>query len=174
MAYNPNSHDGRIIRDGQIVKDEWMSVDDNAALPASGDIIVSLDRWQKDKREIVTRGPRYGIVLPNDFDVPELGEEWLILGAVLLQFPSFADGRAYSQATLLRERYGFEGELRATGDVLRDQLYYMKRVGINAFEIRSDRSIENALEALEDYSVHYQTATDHSSTIWQNRFAVSA
>ena len=86
-----------------------------------------------------------------------------------LNFPIFRDGRAYSTARLLRDRYGFKGELRATGDVLRDQIFFMRRVGFDAFEVRGDRSIEDALKAFDDFKVTYQPSADESQPLWRRR-----
>ncbi len=80
---------------------------------------------------------------------------------IAIEFPIYRDGRGYSQARILRDRYSYEGELRAVGDVLKDQMFYLHRVGFNAFEVRADRSIEDALKSLKDFSVTYQPAVDN-------------
>lgn len=93
-------------------------------------------------------------------DFPEL---------IALDFPAFKDGRCYSHARLLRERYDYQGELRAVGDVLRDQLFFMKRCGIDSFQLRSDKDMEDALNAFNDFSVKYQTAADGAPPIYDVR-----
>ncbi len=84
--------------------------------------------------------------------------DWLAL--VALVFPTFRDGRAYSQARLLRERHGFRGELRATGQVLRDQLMFLQRAGFDAFEVSKDKDAAHFAEAVDRYSVFYQPTGD--------------
>ena len=88
---------------------------------------------------------------------------------VALNFPVFSDGRHYSSARLLRERYKYQGEVRAIGDVLRDQLFYMKRCGFDAFALRADRDPYEALESLKDFSVTYQAATDEPLPLFRRR-----
>ena len=86
---------------------------------------------------------------------------------ITINFPAFADGRGYSLARLLRERHAYQSEIRAVGDVLRDQLFYMKRCGFNAFAIREDRCTEDALNAYNDFSITYQGATDNAEPIYR-------
>ena len=86
-----------------------------------------------------------------------------------LEFPNFKDGRSYSHARLLRERFGFRGELRAVGDVLRDQLFFMQRCGIDAFQVREDKDAEDALRGLSGFTVKYQTAADGLPPIYKTR-----
>ena len=88
---------------------------------------------------------------------------------IALDFPTFKDGRSYSHARLLRERYKYEGELRAIGDVLQDQLFFMKRCGIDSFKVRDDKNIEEALKSFKDFSVRYQAAADDDATISSQR-----
>ncbi len=151
---------GQLIRDGQIVDDDWQRLDDEAALPASGRCIVTLARWrEQDIRP--GEALQIGVLIPNTEDVETLSASELASWALIaLEFPAHGDGRAYSQARLLRDRLAFDGELRATGDVLRDQLFYMQRCGFNAFELAPGRDPEDALAALREFTVCYQPAAD--------------
>jgi len=90
-----------------------------------------------------------------------------VFPVIAVRFERFADGRGYSIATLLRTRYGYRGQLRAVGDVLRDQLFLMKRCGFNAFAVRADRDIEVALAGLRDFSEPYQGAVDDPQPVWR-------
>ena len=96
-----------------------------------------------------------------------MGDAVSTLPLIAVDFPNFADGRGYSIAYQLRARQGFEGELRAIGDVLRDQLFYMQRVGFNAFATRPDRSIDDALKGLTDFSDTYQTSWDQKTPLFR-------
>ncbi len=103
----------------------------------------------------------------DDFEpcMRQLGE----LGLIAVDFPSFRDGRGYSIATLLRARYGWIGELRAIGDVLRDQLNYMRRCGFNTFAVRADKDIHDAIKSFSHYSVRYQGAVDEPLPLFRRR-----
>lgn len=155
-----------VIKHRQIVEDSWQSVADDAELPA-GPVIVSLARWQQERATLRQRGTLVGVRLLNTANVADLVDDLPALALITLEFPKFADGRAYSQARLLRERYGYQGEIRATGDVLRDQLFFMTRSGFDAFELRADRSLEDALEAFNDFSESYQPAADQPLPLYR-------
>lgn len=149
-----------IIKDRRIVEDAWTQVPpDVVALPA-GDIIVPLAVWKSRKEELSARNGGLGLRLEPGEHPGEIVDDLPRFSMIALNFPNFRDGRAYSYARLLRERYGFKGEIRAVGDVGRDQMFFMARCGINAFEVKSGKSIEDALAALSDFSVTYQNAAD--------------
>lgn len=156
----------RIIKNRQIIEDSWRQVADDAELPA-GPIIVTLARWRRERAALAERGEPVGVRLPNTVNVAELAEDLARWPVVALEFPRFADGRAFSQARLLRERYGYRGEIRAVGDVLRDQLLFMARSGFDAFEVRADRSLEDALEAFGEFSVSYQPGADQPLPLYR-------
>lgn len=156
-----------VIKNREIVEDGWQQVADETELPVDGPIIVSWARWQAQREALLQRDDPVGVRLPNTADVAELAHDLPALALVALEFPKFSDGRAYSQARLLRERYGYRGELRAVGDVLRDQLFFMARVGFDAFELRADRSLTDALSAFADFTESYQPATDQSQPLYR-------
>ncbi|MDN3518421.1 DUF934 domain-containing protein [Aquisalimonas lutea] len=145
----------RMIRHGGIIEDHWLHVADDDALP-EGDVIVTEARWHAERETLLARDGCIGVRIHGDTDLSALAPDLDSLAVIALEFPAFKDGRCLSQARLLRERFGYSGELRAVGDVLRDQLAYMARVGIDAFEVRADRSLEDALRAFEEFSGHYQ------------------
>ncbi|MDX1580017.1 MAG: DUF934 domain-containing protein [Alphaproteobacteria bacterium] len=148
----------QIIKDQQIVEDDWNYVNGEDSLP-EGKVIVSLDRWKADRETLIGRkNSGLGILLDSDEHADDIAEDLEHFEVVSLNFPAFKDGRPYSTARLLREKYGFSGELRATGDVLRDQLFYMHRCGFDSFEINPEHSIEDALKGFEDFTVTVQPA----------------
>jgi uncharacterized protein (DUF934 family) len=159
----------RIIKDGRIQNDAVIHLADDAAVPAQGVLTVSLARWRKDKSLLAPLGDRVGVRIPNTEDMDGLKDELSGLKLIVLEFPKFGDGRAMSQAHVLRTHHGYRGELRATGDVLRDQMLYMRRCGFDTFEVRPDRSLEDALKAFSEYSIVYQAATDTDTSIFQRR-----
>jgi uncharacterized protein (DUF934 family) len=145
-----------LVRGGRVSADPFVRVLDDAPLPEGVPVLVPSSRLLADARDLVLRPAPTGVIWPNDRKVSELASylDWIAL--VALVFPTFRDGRAYSQARLLRERYRFRGELRATGQVLRDQLLFLHRAGFDAFELTKDRDAAHVAEALNRYSVFYQ------------------
>jgi uncharacterized protein (DUF934 family) len=164
----------RLIKDGAIVDDRWTLLrpaDDGAlpALPSSGAVIVPLAWWLRDRATLRARAEPVGVWLAPSDEPETLAPDLAQLALVAVDFPSFTDGRGYSIARLLRERYGYRGELRAIGDVLRDQLFYLHRCGFNAFAVRADRGLEDALEGLGDFSVTYQASVEQPVPLFRRR-----
>jgi uncharacterized protein (DUF934 family) len=164
-----------VVKDGRIVEDRWVHIADGEDIPMDAAIIVGADRWLADRASLVHRNAETGIRLRNDQSPEDLGEDLYRFGVVALEFPAFKDGRAYTQARLLRERYRFDGEVRAYGDVLRDQLLFMQRCGIDAFEIRKPEDAEAFAAAVGEISVFYQPAADtrHPVSALRNRAVAS-
>jgi uncharacterized protein (DUF934 family) len=147
-----------LIKDGRIVADSWARAESEDELAPTGDLIVPLALWQAARERLLRRNGRLGLALAPD-EAPELVADDVGRFAVIaLGFPKFTDGRAYSSARLLRERYGFAGELRATGNVLSDQLQFMLRCGFDAFEVADERLLRRWDEALGNFSEWYQPA----------------
>jgi uncharacterized protein (DUF934 family) len=164
----------RLIKDRKIVDDSWLLIkagEDGAmpAIPAAGDVIVPLPVWQESKQQLLMRDGRLGVWLDSAEDPAAIALDLTHFAVVAVNFPSYTDGRGYSTARLLRERYGYAGELRAIGEVLRDQIFYMHRCGFNAFAVREGKSLENALTAFADFSDAYQTAVDRPLPLFRRR-----
>jgi uncharacterized protein (DUF934 family) len=157
------------IRDGAPAEDGWTGLTDDQALPASGRIIVSLKRYRAERETLAASGLTLGVRIPNTERVDDLAAELAGLPLIEVEIPKFADGRAYSQARVLRERYGYKGEIRAVGDVLRDQISMMARCGINAFAPRADQNLQDCLSAFRDFDLAYQRGADGVQTVWQQR-----
>jgi uncharacterized protein (DUF934 family) len=148
-----------LLKDGAIIDDRWRHLADDDPLPGTDAVIVSLARWRADRALAGRPGP-LGLALKNSEPVQPLASELHRFELIALEFPKFTDGRAYSQARLLRERLGFAGELRATGQVLPDQLLFMQRCGFDAFEIAKGDPLAAWRRALASFSVFYQPAGD--------------
>ncbi len=168
----------KIIKDKAIVSDDWNVLKlaegetaDAVTVPA-GKQIVPLAVWLAQKTTLAARAGagEIGVWLASDERPEQLKEDVCTLAVIAVDFPSFADGRGYSIAYNLRARLGYTGEVRAVGDVLRDQLFYMSRVGFNAFATREDRSIEEALKGLSDFSDAYQASWGQKTQLFR-RFA---
>ncbi len=160
---------GNFIKDRKPAEDNWTpftGLEDPDTLP-TGDIYVPFKEWLEKRDELLKRNSKLGVILENTDDIGALAEDLERLDLIVLQFPKMADGRAYSQARLLRERYDYKGEVRAVGDVLRDQVFYMQRCGFNAFEMREDQNLESTLKAFDEMTVTYQPSTDEDMPIWR-------
>jgi uncharacterized protein (DUF934 family) len=148
-----------LIRKGEVVDDPWLRVADDQDLP-DGPVMVTLERWREQADELADHRGALGIVLGSDQPPELIAGDLHRFALVALDFPAFTDGRAYSYARLLRERHGFTGELRAVGNVLRDQLAFMARCGFDAFEVADDKTARDFEKALGEITVAYQPATD--------------
>jgi uncharacterized protein (DUF934 family) len=149
-----------LVENGQIVQDRYHYLADDEPIPERVPVIVQAQRFLADADALSRRDGSLGVAWPNDRRIAELAP-WLgHLTLVALQFPKFRDGRAYSQARLLRETYGFRGTLRATGDVLRDQFHFLIRAGFDSFEVKKPADASAFVQAASRYSVVYQPTAD--------------
>ena len=158
-----------LVKGGKIVADPLIHVADDAELPGEGAILISAARFLENAEALSLRPGHTGVVWPNNRDVDDLVPYLGRLAAIALVFPTFRDGRAYSQARLLRERRGFKGELRATGQVLRDQFVFMLRAGFDAFEVKKQSDAEAFATVAKRYSVFYQPTGDGRVTAFHRR-----
>lgn len=159
----------RIIEDRRIVEDRWQRVADGDPLPQSSPALVSLGRFVAEREALLARDGEVGIRVSGETDPEELAEHAEHVALIAIELPKFTDGRAYSTARLLRERYGYRGRLRAVGNVLRDQLFYLSRCGFDSFELTEGKDVEGALSAFEDFTVIYQPAVDEPQPLWRRR-----
>ncbi|MBO0753616.1 MAG: DUF934 domain-containing protein [Bradyrhizobiaceae bacterium] len=147
-----------LVKNGTVIADPYVTVTDDAVLPDDGAVIVTGGRLVADAGKILMRKAPVGVVWPNNKNVADLAPFLDRLAVVALVFPSFKDGRAYSQARVLRERFGFRGELRATGEVLRDQFVFLVRAGFDALDVAKAEDAEAFAPTLSRYTVFYQPA----------------
>lgn len=153
----------KVIKDRKIVEDAWRLVkDDEAAGPHA---IVGLARWNAERDALVAAGPA-GVLL-RSADSPDDVQDLAKAALVAVEFPAFTDGRGYSIARMLRSRLGYRGELRAVGDVMRDEMFLMSRVGFDSFAVKSTKDIAKALSAFDDFSVTYQAAADDERPLFR-------
>jgi uncharacterized protein (DUF934 family) len=158
-----------LIKDGRVADDPWLRLADDEALPTGAPAIVSLERWQAERESLAGRNAPLGLWLRSDQSPALVADDLDHFDLVALDFPKFNDGRAFSYARLLRERYGYRGELRAVGEVLRDLLLYMHRCGFDAFAIDRDDALERWEAALEEMSVWYQPTADGRPIVLRQR-----
>ncbi|OGB26871.1 MAG: oxidoreductase [Burkholderiales bacterium RIFCSPLOWO2_02_FULL_57_36] len=161
-----------IIKDKAVIADDWtllqLAEGDTPETVAvlAGKVIVPLKVWQAQQAALQGRGD-IGVWIASDERPEALKGEVQNFPVIAVDFPKFSDGRGYSIAYNLRARLGYTGELRAIGDVLRDQLFYMQRVGFNAFATRPDRNIHDALKGLTDFSEAYQASWDQKAPLFR-------
>lgn len=158
-----------LIKNKAVSDDTWILVGDDEKIPVEEPIIISLNRWHIDFKELSKRNAPLGIRLGSDQPPSEIEDDLSAFDVVALDFPEFMDGRAYSYARLLRERYRFGGEIRAVGNVLRDQLDLMHRCGFDSFEVADAKTAEKWLDAITEIDTVYQPTADGSETAMSKR-----
>ncbi|MBZ5487853.1 DUF934 domain-containing protein [Halomonas aquamarina] len=165
LAHPPVHVNHLLINGGLAVENAWCVSYDVDVLPEQRPAFVPLALWQVNKQD-----EELAPLLLSDTELTaELAADLAPLPAVSIDFPSFTDGRGYSLARLLRERFGYAGEVRAVGDVLVDQLDYMRRCGFNAMALRDDQDPADALRLLNSFSVRYQTDVEERQALFERR-----
>ena len=174
-----------LIRNRAIVRDSWRLLDEPASwlavgedgfvpdFPAAGGLIVPLALWRLRRDDLLGRRGPVGILLGAGDGPEAIAADLDRLALVAVHFPRFSDGRGLSTARLLRERYGYEGEVRAVGDVLRDQLAFLERCGFDAFALRTDQDAQAALAAFGELSDAYQATVPEPLPLFRRRLAAA-
>jgi len=163
-----------LIKNGQLADDSWVLVKEAnnegilQALPGRN-LIVPLKFWKFFQEDVNNYMGQVTVWLDSDEDIEELAESLDRFPVIGLNFPVFSDGRSYSNARELRENLGYQGEIRAIGDVLRDQLFYMQRCGFDAFQLRHDQDPEECLTAFSDFQTGYQASIDQPQPLFRRR-----
>lgn len=164
----------KLIKDGAIVENTWELLakpEGDAAevdVPA-GQVIVPLSVWKVQQAQLSQRSD-VGVWLDSDEVAEDIGDDANRFAVIGVNFPGFMDGRAFSTARILRERYGFKGELRAVGNFIRDQLCYLRRCGVNAFAFANpETDLEIALKSLNDFNEYYQASVDQPLPLFRRR-----
>ena len=147
-----------LIENGVVVADRFVTLGDADPLPIAGGVIVALDRWRAEGPALVRRGFPVGVRLKSDHRLGPIVADLAHLDAVVLEFPKFRDGRGFSLARELRERHGFDREIRAVGHIIPDQYVFLLRAGVTTVEVRDDRDLSAWRLALGQVTVAYQPA----------------
>lgn len=159
-----------LIKNGVCAEDHFQSIADDAPMPANG-TIVSLTRFIREREALLERNAPLGVRLKSDENPEILGDDVHRLSVVVLEFPKFRDGRGFSWARMLRTRLGYRGEIRASGNFLYDQIAYLARVGVDAFEVRDNLTASDVTRALGEMTYVYQPSADGRKTIGELRAA---
>jgi len=146
----------RLLKNGEFLEDTWLKLDDEDAVPQGADVIVGLTRLRAEFGSLMLHDGKLAVTLPNDRPVEDVVDYLEALDAVLLDFPAFTDGRAYSQARKLRRDHAYRGELRAVGNVLPDQLAFMRQCGLDVFEVNGRFDRETWVRAATAMTLTYQ------------------
>jgi uncharacterized protein (DUF934 family) len=165
-----------IIKDRNVVADPWLRLELNAdgsapSAPGSRDIIVPLRMWREQRVHLLVRPGRLGVWLDSHEDPADIAEDLKLFGVVAVNFPTFGDGRGFSTARLLRDRYGWKGELRAIGDIFRDQLFYLASCGFDAFVLRKGEDPQEALAGFGVFSESYQASVERPQPLFRRRLS---
>jgi uncharacterized protein (DUF934 family) len=163
-----------LLKDETLIDDPWVSVDADGDIPAGRPAIVGLDHWRARRDELAGRNAPIGIRLRSDQSPAAIADDLQRFSLVALEFPVFKDGRAYSHARLLRERFGFKGEIRAVGHVLKDQYLFMRRCGFDAFEVAQGEDPADWRKQAAAFSAFYQRAADARPSVLDLRHAKPA
>jgi uncharacterized protein (DUF934 family) len=158
-----------LIKDGAFIEDPFFFVPDGKAYPDEKGVIVTLARFQGERDNLFAHRKLVGVRLASNENPTVLKADLHRLAVIVLEFPKFRDGRAFSWARMLRTRFNYKGEIRATGDFLLDQLAFMARTGIDAFEVRQDVTLDQFHHAMGEISHPYQPAADGKKTIRELR-----
>ncbi len=146
----------RLLKNGEFASDDWTVLSEDDVLPLNGDVIVCFDRLMRDYAQLKAHDGRIAVSFPNDCAVEDLDDYLDILDKVVLTFPVFTDGRAYSQARQLRQQFAFEGEIQASGNVLPDQLAFMRQCGFDVFLVNGRFDAEQWQKAATSMTLTYQ------------------
>ena len=165
-----------LLIDGLIAPDQWQLITRDqaqelstaAAIPA-GKVILPYTLWSSFQRELAPRQAEIGVWLDSHESAELIADSAATLPLIAIHFPAFMDGRGFSNARLLRERYGFTGELRAVGGFIRDQMTFLRRCGINAFVFEGEDSLEEIGNSLNDFTETYQAVIDQDLPIFRRR-----
>ena len=161
----------KLIKDRRIAEDTWQRLEAAAdgKLPERGELIVPLAVWLERRAELLERGGRLGVWLDSDQAPEAIGAEVGRFALIVVNFPKFQDGRGFSTGRLLRERYGYQGELRAVGHITRDHLPFLEGCGFDAIELREGEDLQQALAAFATFSEAYQASVTRPVPLFRRR-----
>ena len=166
----------KLIRNRSVVHDSWQLLEDGpgGTVPPEGDVIVPLAVWKAERTSLQARKGRTAVWLDGSQGPEAIANDLPQLPLVAVNFATFGDGRGFSTARLLRERYGYRGEIRAVGQVIRDWLLFMERCGFDSYLLREDEDAENALQAFAELPDAYQASVTEPLPLFRRRLAEQA
>jgi uncharacterized protein (DUF934 family) len=157
----------KMLSHGAVADNNWTVLQQPVESIPAGDILVPLNYWLEHRVELKQQSGQVGVWLDSDEEVEALVDDLPQLPVVALNFPKFVDGRGFSSARLLRDRYDYQGEVRAIGNIIQDQLFMLQRCGFSQFSLANDIDLEAAAKSLNDFSDGYQTAADQAEPLFR-------
>jgi uncharacterized protein (DUF934 family) len=159
----------KVIKNGQIAENQWHHLTDDAEIPAGAAVTVSRTRFDSLSDSEINSAGSLGVRIGPAEEIDSLQKQLSKISLIVLEMNPFTDGRSFSQARNLREQLGYRGEIRVTGDFLRDQMFYLHRLGVDSFEFAEGTSLEDRLKAFSEFSVLYQAAQDEPLPLYRRR-----
>lgn len=164
----------KLIKDAVLIDNPWLLVAKDSSLGQTlentgAHLLVPLQLWLENKAILLESDKQIAVWLDSDENAEMIADDLNQLTLVALNFPTFMDGRAYSTAGIIRQQYQFKGELRAIGNVLRDQLSYMTRCGFDSFDVSDEVKIEDALAGFTDFKDNYQSNINQPEPLFRRR-----
>lgn len=159
----------QLLKEGQVVDNSWTRVSEDGSNIAAGDLLLPLPLWLERDNQLKQHPGSLGVWIHGNEDIESVAEQLITAPVIAIQFPKFVDGRGFSTGRLLRERFGYQGELRAIGEIIRDQLYLLQRCGFNAFELGPEVDLAEASQSLSDFTDAYQVAVDQPVPLFKRR-----
>ena len=159
----------KMLSHGAVTEDNWTVLQMPVETIPQGNILVPLKYWLEQSAELDGQAGLVGVWLDSDEEVEALADDLAQLPVVALNFPKFVDGRGFSSARLLRDRYDYKGEIRAIGNVIQDQLFMLQRCGFSQYCLADNVDLEAAAKSLNDFSDSYQTAADQDQPLFKRR-----
>lgn len=157
----------KMLSHGAVAADNWTVLEQPIEAIPTGDILVPLSYWLEHRAKLNQQTGLVGVWLDSDEEVEALVDDLPQLPVVALNFPKFVDGRGFSSARLLRDRYAYQGEIRAIGNVIQDQLFMLQRCGFTQFSLAPEVDMQAAAKSLSDFSEGYQTAADQAQPLFK-------
>ncbi len=154
-----------LIKNGEFVADRFIFIPEGQAFPEDGGVMVTLERFQSERETLLAHHRPLAVRLAAGDNPEVLKDDLGAIAAIALEFPVYKDGRAFSWARMLRDRFAYQGEIRAVGHFLYDQIAFMVRVGFDAFDVRQDFRIEEFARALGEMTYVYQPSVDRRKTV---------
>lgn len=162
----------QVLKDNAVVEDIWITLEDTTTAAESlpeGNLLLSYNQWLEFSAQLNNRDGHIGVIIDGNAEIEEIIQPLLDLPLIAVNFPKFVDGRGFSTARLLRERYNYSGEIRAVGGFIRDQLYLLSRCGFNAFKFDDTTDLNACAASLQDFSESYQVSADQENPLFRRR-----
>ncbi|KEQ15075.1 DUF934 domain-containing protein [Endozoicomonas numazuensis] len=159
----------RLLKNNEVFQEEYQVLGSEDVESTSGTVLVQAKHLDQHLQRLQQHDQPIGLFLDSDDELEAYEEQLSNFELIAINFPKFMDGRGYSLSKLLRDRYQFKGDIRAVGDVLVDQIFMMKRCGFSSYYLRDDQKAEDAIKALDTFTLRYQGSSDDPEPLYRKR-----